>query len=155
MQYFKSAGRGQFFKVTAEKTVIVCQYDFNPSIEVTSTDPKLIAALKAVPCSAEAFTRAHAEVSSLLKAQADDITDAEYFKSEGGGQYLKVMGKRLLVVCAYDFAPAVELTTSNTALIAALKCQPITRKEFRQAYPQISDYIAAQAVTVPVYAAAA
>lgn len=154
-QYFKSQGRGQFLKVSGDLTVIVCNYDFNPSLEINGSDPKLGKALKAVPCTAADFILAHRQVSDTLKEQAADLAPSEYYKSGGNGQFFKITGKRMIVVCAYSFSPGIEITTSNAALISALKCQPITGKEFRHAYRQISDHVAAQAVeTVELLAAA-
>ena len=55
VSYFKSMGGGQFFKREGAKVKIVCTYDFNPSIERTTYDDKLITALQCSPCTKEEF----------------------------------------------------------------------------------------------------
>lgn len=76
MQYFKSKGGGQFFKVIGNRVVIVCTYGFNPSVEITTFDPKLIAALEAKPTDAEGFASAYAEVTAIVADFAGELAAA-------------------------------------------------------------------------------
>ena len=58
VSYFKSKGAGQFFKRGGARVTIVCLYDFNPSLENTRYDEKLITALECSPCTKEEFEAA-------------------------------------------------------------------------------------------------
>lgn len=76
MEFQKSKGAGQFFKRVGDRVVIVCKYDFNPSIEVTTYDPKLFSALECTPCGREEFLNAYDEVKFLLDSQIIDLAVA-------------------------------------------------------------------------------
>ena len=65
--YFKSMGGGQFFKREGDRIKIVCLYEFNPSVERTTYDDKLLSALSCVPCDEESFNNAQNEVVRILQ----------------------------------------------------------------------------------------
>ncbi len=65
--FFKSKGGGQFFKREGDRVKIVCLYDFNPSVERTTYDDKLLSALHCVPCDEESFNKAQEEVVRILQ----------------------------------------------------------------------------------------
>jgi len=67
MEFFKTKGGGQFFKKTGEKVIIVCLYTFNPGVEVTTYDPKLVAALDAQPSDKAEFTGAYSQALEILQ----------------------------------------------------------------------------------------
>ena len=66
-QFFKSKGGGQFFKREGSRVKIVCTYEFNPSIERTTYDDKLLTALECVPCDAGDYYRAQVKVIEILE----------------------------------------------------------------------------------------
>ena len=76
MEFFKSKGGGQFFKRVGDRVVIVCKYGFNPSIEVTTYDPKLQVALACQDSDAAEFAQAYAEVLDKLASYFDSLVAA-------------------------------------------------------------------------------
>jgi len=68
-QFFKSKGGGQFFKREGDRVKVVCCYEFNPSIERTTYDDKLITALECVPCSADDFYEAQGQLMRILELE--------------------------------------------------------------------------------------
>jgi hypothetical protein len=65
--FFKSKGGGQFFKREGDHIKIICLYEFNPSVERTTYDDKLLTALDCVPCDEESFNKAQLEVVRILQ----------------------------------------------------------------------------------------
>jgi hypothetical protein len=65
--FFKSKGGGQFFKREGNHIKIICLYEFNPSVERTTFDDKLISALDCVPCDEASFNKAQSEVVRILQ----------------------------------------------------------------------------------------
>jgi hypothetical protein len=64
--YFVSKGGGQYFKRQGNRVTIACTYDFNPSIERTTYDEKIISALDCRPCPREDFESALEKVLGML-----------------------------------------------------------------------------------------
>jgi hypothetical protein len=71
--FFKSKGGGQYFKREGDRVKIVCLYEFNPSVERTTFDDKLLSALECVPCDEESFNNAQNEVVRILQ-----LSDTEW-----------------------------------------------------------------------------
>lgn len=65
--FFKSKGGGQYFKREGERVKIVCLYEFNPSVERTTYDDKLLSALECVPCDEASFNDAQEQVIKILQ----------------------------------------------------------------------------------------
>jgi len=65
--FFKSRGGGQYFKREGERVKIVCLYEFNPSVERTTYDDKLLSALQCVPCDEASFNDAQEQVIKILQ----------------------------------------------------------------------------------------
>ena len=65
-KYFVSKGKGQHFKREGSYVTIVCQYDFNPSIERNKYDDKLISALECIPCTKQEYEAAVEKVLVML-----------------------------------------------------------------------------------------
>ncbi len=68
--FFKSKGGGQYFKREGERVKIVCLYEFNPSVERTTYDDKLLSALECVPCDEASFNDAQEQVIKILQLGA-------------------------------------------------------------------------------------
>lgn len=59
---------------------------------------------------------------------------SEFFKSEGGGQFFKLLSEtEVKVVSLYDFNPIIERRRLTPTIIAQLKCIPCTKGEFEKA----------------------
>ena len=71
--FFKSKGGGQYFKREGDRVKIVCLYEFNPSVERTTYDDKLISALECIPCDEESFNSAQEQVIRILQ-----LSDGEW-----------------------------------------------------------------------------
>ena len=71
--FFKSKGGGQYFKREGERVKIVCLYEFNPSVERTTYDDKLLSALECVPCDEASFNDAQDQVVRILQ-----LSDGEW-----------------------------------------------------------------------------
>jgi len=65
--FFRSKGGGQYFKREGERVKIVCLYEFNPSVERTTYDDKLLSALQCVPCDEASFNDAQEQVIKILQ----------------------------------------------------------------------------------------
>lgn len=65
--FFKSKGGGQYFKREGDRVKIVCLYEFNPSVERTSYDDKLLSALECTPCDEASFNDAQDQVIRILQ----------------------------------------------------------------------------------------
>lgn len=65
--FFKSKGGGQYFKREGDRVKIVCLYEFNPSVERTTYDDKLISALECIPCDEASFNNAQEQVIRILQ----------------------------------------------------------------------------------------
>ncbi|GHB76467.1 hypothetical protein [Persicitalea jodogahamensis] len=65
--FFKSKGGGQYFKREGERVKIVCLYEFNPSVERTTYDDKLLSALECTPCDEASFNDAQEQVIRILQ----------------------------------------------------------------------------------------
>jgi hypothetical protein len=65
--FFKSKGGGQYFKREGDRVKIVCLYEFNPSVERTTYDDKLISALECIPCDEASFNKAQEQVIRILQ----------------------------------------------------------------------------------------
>ncbi|TDB62373.1 hypothetical protein [Arundinibacter roseus] len=65
--FYKSRGGGQFFKKEGRHIKIICLYGFNPSVERTTFDEKLLVSLECEPCDEETFNKAEAEIVQVLQ----------------------------------------------------------------------------------------
>lgn len=65
--FFRSKGGGQYFKREGDRVKIVCLYEFNPSVERTTYDDKLISALECIPCDEASFNNAQQQVIRILQ----------------------------------------------------------------------------------------
>ncbi len=59
---------------------------------------------------------------------------SEFFKSEGGGQFFKLLSDfEVKIISLYDFNPIIERRRLSPTVIAQLKCVPCPASEFERA----------------------